>query len=191
MKGGIQKQPTEKMSNRVFKMMDFTFKIIDFIFPHIKRRIKKFKLKEGLSIVDYGCGPGRYTVPIAREVGIKGKVYAVDIHEIALEKVKEKIKKYNLNNVEPILAKGNDDGHYDCALPDAIADIVCAIDMFFIIKKPRGFLTEIKRILKKDGVLIIDDGHQSRKKTKKKIEDSHLFKIAEETRDHLKCTILQ
>ena len=190
MKGRIQKRSTEKMSNTAFKMMYVTFRVIDFLFPYIQKRIKKFKLKKGMTIVDYGCGPGRYTIPFAKAVGLEGKVYAVDIHEMALEKVTEKIKQNNLNNIETILAKGNDNGGYHCGLPDKIADMVCAIDMFFIIKKPGLFLNEIKRILKNDGILLIDDGHQSRRETKKKIGSSTLFRIVEETKDHLKCAIL-
>jgi len=72
-------------------------------------------------------------------------------------------------------------------LPDDVADVVCAIDMFFIIKKPTEFLAELKRITKSDGTLVIDDGHQPRDLTKTKILDSGLWDIVEETSDHLKC----
>jgi len=41
-------------------------------------KIKKFNIKEGMTIVNYRCSPGRYTIPIAEKVGIKGKVYAVE-----------------------------------------------------------------------------------------------------------------
>lgn len=59
--------------------------------------------------------------------------------------------------------------------------------MFFIIKKPSEFLGELKRIAKSDGMLVIDDGHQSREETRKKILASDRWTICEETRDHLKC----
>jgi len=72
---------------------------------------------------------------------------------------------------------------------DNVADVVCAIDMFFTIKKPSEFLAELKRIIKKDGILIIDDGHQPRSVTKNKIADSGLWEILEETKDHLKCKV--
>ncbi len=186
---GITKRPTEKMTDRSFKMMSITFKIVDLIFPYINRRIKKFNIEEGMTVVDYGCGPGRYTLPIAEIVGIKGKVYALDIHEMAIEKVQDKIKKLNIQNIETALSKGNDDGEYNSGLAEDIADMVCAIDMFFIIKKPAEFLNEIRRILKPDGTLVIDDGHQSRKETKKKLVGSGIFTIIEETKDHLKCKI--
>ena len=185
-----RKRSTEKMSDKSFKGMTLIFKVIDTIIPFINRRIKKFDIKKGMTIVDYGCGPGRYTIRFAKEVSTEGKVYAVDIHEMAIQAVDERIKKYKLKNVETKLAKGYENGVYDTGLQNEIADMVCAIDMFFIIKKPTEFLNEIKRILKKDGILLIDDGHQSRKETKRKISESGIWIIAEETRDHLKCKLL-
>ena len=76
---------------------------------------------------------------------------------------------------------------YDSTLPDNVADVVCALDMFWIIKKPTDFLAELKRITKNTGILIVDDGHQPRSATKRKILDSGLWDIVEETPDHLKC----
>ena len=188
----ITNRSTEKMSDKSFKMMSLFFKIVDFFFPYITKRLKKFSIKNGMTVVDYGCGPGRYTLPIAEMVGPKGKVYAVDIiHEMALKKVQEKIRELGIKNIETSLAKGNDDGKYDSGLPDNIADIVCAIDMFFIIKNPTEFLNEIRRILKPGGFLIIDNGRPSRKETKQKIHSSGTFTIIEETKDHLKCKIVQ
>ena len=178
------KRETERMSNLSFRVMIVLFKIIDFVHPHIEKRIKKFGIKESMTVVDYGCGPGRYATQFAELVGDKGSVYAVDIHELAIEKVRQKVKKHNIENIKPVLARG-----YDSGLPDGIADVVCAIDMFFAIKEPKGFLAELKRITKKDGTLVIDDGHQPRSVTRENILDSELWDIVEETPDHLKCKI--
>jgi len=165
-------------------MMTFLFKVIDFVYPYIDKRVGKFGIKEGMTVADYGCGPGRYTVRFAELVGENGRVYAVDIHELAIAAVNEKIRRDNLRNIEPVLAQG-----YDSTLPDAAADVVCAIDMFFIIKKPTEFLTELKRIMRRDGTLVIDDGHQPRSVTKTNILGSGLWDIVEETSDHLKCKL--
>jgi len=56
---------------------------MDFIYPYVKKRSKTFGISEGMTVIDYGCGPGRYTTEFAKIVGEKGKVYAVDIHEMA------------------------------------------------------------------------------------------------------------
>ena len=43
--------------------------------------------------------------------------------------------------------------------------------------------------MKRNGILVIDDGHQPRSVTKQKIFDSGLWDIFEETSDHLKCRV--
>jgi len=178
----VEGRKTERMSHASFRMMVLFFDIIDFFYPHIAKRVKRFGIGEGMTVVDYGCGPGRYTINFAKLVGEKGKVYALDIHELAIETVKKRIAKRNLRNVQSILIEG-----YNSTLPDETADVVCAIDMFFIIKNPTEFLAELKRIVKRSGTLVIDDGHQPRSVTRQEILDSGLWDISEETPDHLKC----
>lgn len=172
----------EKMSNISFKLMNLTFKLFDFIHPYVKERSKTFGISEGMTVIDYGCGPGRYTTEFAKIVGEKGNVYAADVHELAIAEVEKKIKKMGLKNVLPVLVEG-----YNCPLPDKTADIICALDMFFIIKEPTKFLEELNRLIKDDGILIIDEGHENRSKTKKKIQKSGYWTIYTEKKDYLKC----
>jgi ubiquinone/menaquinone biosynthesis C-methylase UbiE len=182
MSSRVEKRKTERIPDISFRLMNCIFHIIDFIYPYIDRRVKKFSIKEGMTVVDYGCGPGRYTTRLARLVGEKGKVFAIDIHELAIKAVKKKVNRYGLTNIESILVSG-----YNSTLPDEIADMVCAVDMFFIIQKPTEFLGELKRIIKNDGTLIIDSSHEPRSVTKEKILDSGFWDIYKETKDHLKC----
>jgi len=170
------------MSDISFRMMNTLFNLLDFVHPYIDQRMCSFGIREGITLVDYGCGPGRYTLRFSKLVGPSGKVFAVDIHPLAIEMVKAKIQKYRMGNVVPILADG-----YNSGLPNQIADVVCAIDMFFGVKEPVLFLGELKRITKSDGLLILDDGHQSRRVTKVKLQASGYWSIIEETPDHLKC----
>ena len=178
----VEGKSTERMSNVSFRIMVLIFDIIDFVYPHVARRARGLGIGPGMTVVDYGCGPGRYTVNFAELVGETGKVFALDIHDLAVETVKKRAAKQALNNVHPILIEG-----YNRTLPDEIADVVCAIDMFFIIKDPAPFLAEVKRITKKSGILVVDDGHQPRSVTKRKIQESGLWEIVQETPDHLKC----
>jgi len=115
--------------------MEFLFRIIDFVYPYIDKRVQNFGIQPGMTVVDYGCGPGRYATRFAHLVGDNGRVFAVDIHELAIEGVKKRIQKQGLKTITPILAKG-----YDSGIPDGTADIVCAIDMFFKITDPSAFL---------------------------------------------------
>ncbi len=174
------------MSDFAFRMMTATFTLVDLIFPSVDRRTNGFNLSEGLTVVDYGCGPGRYTQRFAKLVGERGFVYAVDIHELALENVRRIKRKQGLNNIKPVLAEG-----YSTNIPDNIADLVFALDMFFGVSEPVKLLKELHRIVKPGGFLIIDDGHQSRRKTLRKINRSGLWRITEQNKDHLRCVPIE
>ena len=172
----------ERIPNIAFRMMSFMIEL-KYIISSVDKRIDTFGIKEGFTVIDYGCGPGGYLRRVSQLVGEKGKVYAVDIHELAVKSVKRKIEKYNLKNIESVLVDG-----YSCNINDHTADVIYAVDMFHMIKEPVPFLKELHRLLKKDGFLIIDDGHQSRRETKMNINNSKVWNIAEESKDHLKCT---
>ncbi len=170
------------MPDLVFRLMNLIMNVMEVFHARTDRRVQTFGIKPGMTVVDYGCGPGRYTVRFSKLVGNKGRVYAVDIHELAIAAVNQKIEKLGLQNVMPVLAHG-----YSTGLPDHTADVVCALDMFFMIKQPTEFLRELARVTKPDGRLVIDDGHQPRELTKKKILASGLWAIEQETDDHLTC----
>jgi len=78
------------MSDFSFRGMEFLFRVIDFVHPYVDKRVRSFAIRPGMTVVDYGCGPGRYTTRFAHLVGEKGRVFAVDIHELAIEAVKKR-----------------------------------------------------------------------------------------------------
>ena len=57
----------------------------------IDHECDKFGIKPGDTVIDYGCGSGGYTKKISELTSDTGTVYAVDLHELALESVKKKI----------------------------------------------------------------------------------------------------
>ena len=172
------------MPDPVFRLMTLIMGVMDLSRSRIDPRVQTFGIKPGMTVVDYGCGPGRYTVRFSKRVGEQGRVYAVDIHELAIAAIGQKRSKLGLRNVTPVLAHG-----YNTGLPDHVADVVCALDMFFMIRQPTEFLQELARITAQDGRLIIDDGHQPRALTKQKIMASGLWTIEQETNDHLVCKL--
>ncbi|SCD19611.1 methyltransferase type 11 [Proteiniphilum saccharofermentans] len=56
------------------------------------RRILKKYIRQGMTVLDLGCGPGFFTLEIAKLVGEEGKVIAVDVQEGMLEILKQKLK---------------------------------------------------------------------------------------------------
>jgi len=162
--------------------MKLLFKVVDFVHPYVDKRVQRFGIEPGMTVVDYGCGPGRYTTRFAHLVVERGRVFAVDVHELAIEAVKNRIQKQGLETVTPVLARG-----YHSGIPDGSAYVVCAIDVFHAIEDPTAFLKELRRITGPEGFLIIDDGHQSRSETARKIAASGCWEVTEESKDHLRC----
>jgi ubiquinone/menaquinone biosynthesis C-methylase UbiE len=175
--------PSERMSDQNYKLMVATMDVVDILFSHLEKRVSRFGLRSGMTVVDYACGPGRYTVHYSRLVGRQGKVYAVDIHPLAIQLVRQKMDRFGLDNVEPVLADG-----YASGLPGQVADLVTAIDVIFAIHDRVAFLAELKRITRPGGTLIMDDGHQPRRATLEQIAASGSWRVVEETRDFLKCS---
>ncbi|NCC99082.1 MAG: class I SAM-dependent methyltransferase [Bacteroidia bacterium] len=174
----------EHIPNRAFRLMAFVMKVMD-IMGYYDKNFKTLGLQKGQTVIDYGCGPARYTLRIAKAIGKNGQLIATDIHPLAIKRVARKIKKYGLSNTKAVLSKG-----YSCPLNEHIADVVLALDMFHMIQDTNALLKEFARLVKPSGVVIIEDGHQPREQTKAKIISSGFFKIIEETKEHVKCKVL-
>jgi len=166
--GGIDRMPDIS-----FKIMSFIFMLRDLL-TTFDKKLDSFGIKEGDIVVDYGCGPGSYLLRASELAGRSGKVFAADIHELAVKSVEKRVKVNKLKNVQGIQIE-----NYSCPIPDKTADLIYALDMFHMVKEPDRFLKELHRILKKNGRLIIDDGHQTRKQTISKIEKTGIWKIVE------------
>jgi protein-L-isoaspartate O-methyltransferase len=53
--------------------------------------IERSGIKEGMQVLEIGCGSGAFTTFVARAVGPSGKVYALDIEPKMLAQVKAKL----------------------------------------------------------------------------------------------------
>jgi ubiquinone/menaquinone biosynthesis C-methylase UbiE len=111
-------------------------------------------LKPSISVVDLGSGPGDYSIPIAKIIGRKGRVYAVDLWEGCIEFLKQEIERLGIVNIEPI--------HADMSkrLPfegDSI-DACLMATILHDLKDNQSHdaaLSEVKRFLKKGGIFAI------------------------------------
>jgi len=170
------------MSNFSFRLMSFLLSIRDFLFP-ARIKLDQFNIDNGFFIVDFGCGPGSFIEYASKLVGNSGKVYAVDIHPLAIKAIKEKIKKKNLDNVIPILSTG-----YPVDIDNHSVDVIYALDMFHHIKDTGEFLKELHRLLKPKGILFIEGGHQRMDSARQKIMKSGCWVIIEEDRNMFRCS---
>ncbi len=159
------------VSNLHFKVMAATFRLRDFLLPR-KNILKEVGIKRGFHVLDYGCGPGSYTKAAAELVGGSGKVYALDIHPLAIQIVRDIVSKNKLTNVETILS--------DCKtwLPDNSVDVVLLYDTFHDLGDPNGVIQELHRVLKSGGVLSFSHHHMKEQEIISRVAEKGLFKLS-------------
>jgi len=159
------------MSNFDFQFMSLGYKFRDLRLPR-KTILEEVGIKPGFHVLDYGCGPGSYIVPLAELVGESGKVYALDIHPLAIQRVKDIASKKRLANVETILS--------DCqtGLPDNSLDVVLLYDIFHHLSDPDVVLKELYRVLKPDGILSFSDHHMKENEIVAEVTNSGLFRLS-------------
>ena len=140
------------MSTFHFRFMSFGYIFRDLGHPPADK-LKEAGIKPGFSVLDYGCGPGSYSIAAAELVGVSGKVYALDIHPLAIQKVQKKAAKKGMKNVETI--------HSDCAtgLEPCCIDVVLLYDIFHGLSDPDSVLKGLHRVLKPHSALSFSDHH--------------------------------
>jgi len=154
-------------------MSNFSFRIISLmhdnpllpIFRNPHTLLRAAGLKPGQKVLEVGCGPGFFTIPASKIVGNEGVVYAVDVHPLAIERVKEKIRIEEIKNVTPILANASDTG-----LPDQSIDLAFIFGLRYIAGGLEKVIAEIHRILKPGGVLSFEKTKGSEKKLIEEVE---------------------
>jgi ubiquinone/menaquinone biosynthesis C-methylase UbiE len=110
-------------------------------------------VKQGDTVLDFGCGPGGFSVAAARVAGEKGKVYALDILPLAARYVAHYAKEAGVTNVRTITS-GQKTG-----LADKSVDVALLYDILHHLKNPDAILAELSRVLKDGGRLSVSDHH--------------------------------
>ena len=126
--------------------------------------IQHLALKPGMKVLDFGCGPGRLTIPVAKQIGPTGEVTALDIQAGMLQRVRTKALAENLGNIQFIQGGAGERklGHkqYDRAL---------LVTVLGEIPDRKAVLAEIFDSLKPGGILsvteVIADPHFQRRES--------------------------
>jgi ubiquinone/menaquinone biosynthesis C-methylase UbiE len=107
-------------------------------------------LEPGDTAIDLGCGPGFFTIPMARLVGPGGCIVAVDLQAPMLDRVRRKARQHGLAD------------RIRChrCVPEKIglslaADFVLAWYMVHETPDPAGFFREVRTLLKDGGRLLV------------------------------------
>lgn len=160
-------------SDLAFRLMTFIYRVRDLL-HNPRQSLEKAQLGKGMSVVDYGCGPGSFTIPAAELVGEDGKVFAVDIHPLAISTVERKASRKGLQNVGTVLVRG-----YDTGIEASSIDRVLLVDTVHLIEDPAALFREVHRMLKPDGLLFMEKGHMAMSEQKELVAQAGLFRIVE------------
>ena len=110
-------------------------------------------LGPGMTMVDYGCGPGFVTLQAAKMLGPAGKVYGLDIHEGMVALARSRAAGAGLANVTTLLNDGP-----QAPLPDSVADLVTCILVLHYKESPperQAVVSDIARLLKPGGRVVV------------------------------------
>ena len=154
-----------------FKLMALTFKLRDLFRPR-KDILDEVGIRPGFCVLDYGCGSGSYVTAASELVGRSGRVYALDIHPLAIERARKIASRNRLTNVEAIQS--------DCAsgLSDDSVDVALLYDVFHKLSDPDSVLEELHRVLTPDGILSFSDHHLNEDEIVSRVTDKRLFGLA-------------
>ncbi len=134
-------------------------------------------IEKGMVVLDIGCGPGFFSIDMAKMVGKTGRVIAADLQERMLEKVKTKIQATELQHrITLHKCEENKIG---------VSEHVDFVLLFYVIHEVPNigaFFSEIEAILKPNGQVFMVEPpfHVSKKEfdnTIKKANDAGLIVI--------------
>ena len=121
------------------------------------KNIAEFGIADGMKVVDIGAGSGFYSIEAAKKIGPRGMVYAVDIQQDLLEKLKKSAALVGIHNIEAVW--GNAEKIGGTKLRESIADRTILSNVLFQIEQQDrdNLALELKRITKPGGKLMIID----------------------------------
>lgn len=117
---------------------------------HCQTLLKALKLQPGQTICDMGCGNGYYTLKMAKLVGKKGRILAVDVQPEMLHLLDLRAKQRRVENVEPIAGTLTDP-----RLPAGEVDVILCVDVYHEFSHPEQMLAAMRQSLKPHGRLVL------------------------------------
>ena len=115
-----------------------------------RQLLKALDVKPGQVVCDMGCGNGFYTLKLANLCGKEGKVYAVDIQQGMLDRLRQNMAERKLANYEAVLGAADDP-----RLPAGRIDLALLVDVYHEFSQPQKMLRKIRASLAPDGRMVL------------------------------------
>lgn len=137
-----------------------------------ERVLRKIGIRKGQTVLDFGCGSGVYTVPVARIVSEEGIVYALDRDKRALDELMQRAELEGLRNIRRM----DTSGEVEIRLDDESVDVVLLYDIFwyFPLSDPRltKLLAEVYRVSRRQALISVIPKHINSEQFKDKMENA-------------------
>lgn len=136
--------------------------------------LRRIGVRAGQTVLDFGCGPGIFTIPAAEIAGNKGAVIALDVRPQPLERVREKALAAGLDNIKSALVESPD---LSTGLSSGSVDVILVFDMLHTVTNKQWLFLELHRVLKTDGFLSIFPMHLGTTELLGIVKGSQLFSL--------------
>jgi precorrin-6B methylase 2 len=137
--------------------------------------VAALKVSRGDWVADVGAGSGYYSMRLAEIVGPEGKIFAEDISDWRMRTLNNRVKAFNLSNVEIVKGTPNDP-----RLPIDRLDAVLIVDSYHHFSNYEGMLDKILHCLKPGGRLVIADYSFAEHRAQPRADQLKLHEIAPE-----------
>ena len=117
--------------------------------------VKALALEPGQTVCEIGPGPGYFTRRLARAVGPKGVVFAVEVEARLLDVLRERLTKAAISNVVPVLGAPSDP-----FVPKKSCDVILVVDTFHHFSDSTAYLARLAASLKAGGRIVNIDFHK-------------------------------
>lgn len=114
---------------------------------YMRSVLDRVGIRAGETVLELGPGPGAFTVDAARRVGPHGRLIAVDVQPAMIARVRERVRRAGLDNVETHVASA-----YMLPIENASVDRAFLVTVLPEIPDPVRGLREVHRVLKPGGV---------------------------------------
>ena len=114
--------------------------------------IERLDPASGMRVLDAGCGPGRLTLPLAKAVGEKGQVVALDGQHAMLARLERRLEAEGIANVRPLEASLGEG-----ALERGVFDRAVLAMVLGEVRDRASALREIRDSLKPGGVFSVTE----------------------------------
>lgn len=111
--------------------------------------LKMLEVKSGMIVADIGAGSGYHSFRLAKTVGAKGKVLAVDIQKEMLDIIRTRMKRNKVTNIETILGTETDP-----KLPACEVDLILMVDVYHELAYPYEMTEALIKSLKPGGRMV-------------------------------------